>query len=124
MVDPKSKLTRLLRKHCSALAVRFEAPYIVSTERGERLAFCGYLPDFGGENGVLIEVGHPVSEEGKATGTMAYAKVRGFYYSQVNPESWETLAGCVEALADWGYYGKRELFPPGLQDAGVYRHDR
>lgn len=82
------------------LGVRVEAPYSVFFE-GEVVTVAAFLPDFGGRNGMVIDIGDMLDFDKLSRVTDA----NGIYLSCLNPVADTSEASVRDALNDWGYFG-------------------
>lgn len=91
----------------SDLGFRLEAPYCLSTLTGERIWVEGFLPDFGGNRGMIFR-----GLENSASPTDRYISRIGPMYRQYKRDSF------IEALSDWGWFGPAERRPDWLFSNG------
>jgi hypothetical protein len=96
------------------LGIRVVAPFALSA--GHVTAACiAFLPDFGGQNGMVVGALEP-SELEPDPALVECARTLGMFYSFLNLEKYSTFDPEVfkDALADWGYFGAAESRPTWL----------
>lgn len=87
----------------SDLGFRLEAPYRLVTSAGDRIWVEGFLPDFGGDRGMVFRsVAHT------APSTDLYVSLIATTYRRYAREIF------VEALTDWGWFGPADRRPDWL----------
>jgi len=94
--------------------IRVIAPYVVQDSSIEH-SFVAYLPDFGNENGMIIDIMDP-EDYSSLPELKEVAKNKNLYYSAINPEEYKNFNEEIfhEALIDWGYFGDKERRPSWL----------
>ena len=92
--------------HCLALDVVTTCPYQLQGPLGI-VDFAGYLPFFGGVNGLLICELLPPKYIPSEKHRIA-ANSSDIFISFVNPLSIIDRNDFIEALLDWGYFGKSD----------------
>lgn len=75
--------------------------------QGTCLEFTGFLPHFGGPNGVVFDIGgvDDFDDRGQV------AQNAGFYYSSLNALAKTCEADVKDTLDDWGYHGPPDQQP-------------
>jgi hypothetical protein len=97
-----------------ALGVDLVSPYRI--EHQGRQAWClGYLPHFGGVNGMVVDVAGLEAEEFERE-VVFLARSRGLYFSLLHPGTYlaPKEEEYVEAFTDWGYFGPLDKQPRWL----------
>ena len=104
-VHARRSLSSLLAQRCGLLGLQCECPFLAGNPPVE---FAGYLPNFGGGKGILIDVvTDPDFRPGEAQ-KLAALKT-GLPVSFVNPETFLSDAHeFILALRDWGFFGQSE----------------
>jgi len=105
----RQKLSNVWRLAAESLSLRIEAPYLLKDSAGEGVTCIAYLPDFGGPNGMVIDL---LDDPGRNAVSLA-AKANKMYYSFINPEVYEKFDAreFQEALTDWGFFGNSKDRP-------------
>jgi hypothetical protein len=82
------------------LGFRFEAPFTLE-DAGETLRYLGWLPQFGGQYGMLIITSESLEEQQRL---MDAARARGFGYScmSASDEPYDREV-TIDVLNDWGW---------------------
>jgi hypothetical protein len=100
MID--QRIVEAWREAASDLNIRLVAPFEWLSPEGIVQPFEGYLPDFGGPNGmVFLYLGHE-----------SRSMPDQFYWSKVG-DSYRIYDRTffIETLNDWGYFGDESLMP-------------
>jgi hypothetical protein len=101
------------QKACQDLGVRITAPYQLQSE-GETINCLGFLPDFGGNQGMVIGV-MDLPEVQTDKRLFELARRKAMFCSFINVSAYinkqEDQAVYKNALNDWGYYGAWENCP-------------
>jgi len=91
------------QRAASDLGLRLEAPYSLSTSAGDRILVEGFLPDFGGNQGMVFR-----GVEHRAPSTDLYVSLIGPIYRRYERERF------IEALTDWAWFGHANGRPDWL----------
>jgi hypothetical protein len=96
------------------LGFRVTAPYVLRVN-DKSVTCVGFVPDFGGPNGMVIGGMAPPQFQTDSQ-LVECAKTANMYWSFVNLQDYDQYQPDVlkEALADWGFWGPKELRPPWL----------
>ena len=88
------------REAARDLGFRFVAPFTLE-DAGERLAYLGWLPQFGSDFGMLIITADSLDQQQRL---MDAARARGFGYSCMSPsdEPYDREV-IIDVLNDWGW---------------------
>lgn len=103
------------------LGIRYVHPFTVTTSDGRELTTTGgYLPDFGGPLGTVLLTRFDPEELCELFDEAI--EERGYYSSGLNPNCYEPYRRDVyiEALDDWGWFGKEP--PPAWFTGAIGRH--
>lgn len=105
------ELRQLWHSMASELDFEIIAPYTINYDNKELSCFA-FLPKFGSENGMVIDVISPPTYETNKEISNA-CKILGVYYAFINYDSYAKAGKKVfcEALLDWGYFGEPEGKP-------------
>lgn len=88
------------------LGVRVVSPFFVPN--AEKLVrFDAFLPDFGGNNGIVIIF----DKMDNFAEFLNVARAAGFYFSNLNGEASTSESSVKETLDDWGFYGPDSMRP-------------
>ena len=102
------------KKASDHLGIQVIAPFALSA--GHVTAACvAFLPDFGGEHGMVVgAVSPPEFETDPAI--VECARALGLFYSFLSLDRYSSFDPGLfkEALADWGYFGAAESRPAWL----------
>jgi hypothetical protein len=108
-------LSQLIEQRCVTLSVKSICPHFIAESLGEAVEFSGYLPDFGSPKGILIDIVSDPDYLPSVRHKLA-AERAGIPVSFINPASLiKDASAFVEALCDWGYFGKPEDLPEALR---------
>jgi hypothetical protein len=92
------------------LGFDFTAPFQIE-DQGKKVPYHGFVRNFGGKNGTLFFASERFDEDLSAASVLARKK--GYYFSCINAAIYRSYDEevFVEALTDWGWFGKPESCP-------------
>lgn len=98
-------------KASKQLGFKIEAPYYLNIEADIYKCFA-YLPDYGSENGMIIDsIMAPAFSP--TQGLSEASEKAGLYYSSINIELYRAFEAALfkETLLDWGFFGDVDCKP-------------
>jgi hypothetical protein len=116
--DRQKKLSSAWLAAASALSVRVEAPYVLTSAEGTEVPCIAHLPDFGNAKGMVIGLFFRHNHEDEEAALKLAAKSRGLFCSFINPEVYENYNEEIykEALTDWAFFGDEALRPGWMRE--------
>jgi hypothetical protein len=110
-VKSKDQIINVWKQAAKVLAITIEAPFSF-TSGGKVFDCIAFLPDFGSENGMVID-GITGPNFDTQEGLQSATSEKGWFISFVNMEEYSVFDEKMfkETLADWGYYGRQSKKP-------------
>ncbi|WP_157008293.1 hypothetical protein [Xenophilus azovorans] len=100
--------SKKIKKMNSVLKIKGECPCRLSGPEIKNVEFVAFLPEFGGERGMLLDLITPPDFE-PGFEQKKIAEQLQMRVSFLNPESMKAIDEYMLALRDWGYFGHSTL---------------
>lgn len=98
-------IAKAWRDAADDLGIRVIAPFEITTESGERIAYEAFISNFGGPRGTVVGVLNDAFPDSVRTAQGYYASNLGPSYQRYRREFF------IDTLNDWKWFGDEQLKP-------------